>query len=326
MKFSKETQRLLHKLYQGKEHVSLSISVLNDGKMESFHFDEKKKRTDERLIYPVGSIGKVFTASLFAREMAAGKISLEYTIDQMISGLPDKYYPDMKRLLTHHSGYGGIPFGFMESLFKFAVMNTENGILHINPFRGYPEEADMLQILCEKKLKDQEYKFEYSNFAYGVLGYILGKINDTDYFGVMEDYIKELGLKETSLNNSSMTGYDKKGNACKPWQWERGDIIAPAGALLSSMEDLLCFAKINMEENYLSICHEKHAEGEAAFDQGLGWRLKKDSSISYHVGNAGAFSCILAMDRNKKVAVAIGMNYAMVDEIENVAFCMLEEM
>ncbi len=65
-----------------------------------------------------------------------------------------------------------------------------------------------------------------------------------------------------------------------------------------------------------------HQKGEKSFDQGLAWRLKKDSDISYHVGSAGAFSCILAMDRKKKTAAAIGLNYALVD-IEQAAFSLL---
>ena len=55
-------------------------------------------------------------------------------------------------------------------------MNKPDGMLHLNPFRGTVDEEKMLEILRTKKLEDKEYKFEYSNFAFGVLGYILGKL------------------------------------------------------------------------------------------------------------------------------------------------------
>lgn len=327
MQYSTKTQQLIQDLYNNRDHVELTIGTLKNGKTETVHFNALKQEVPKQLIYPVGSIGKAFTASLLAKRVAEGKISLSDSIDQYIDGLPKRYYPNILRMATHHSGYGGAPFSTLESLIRFAGMNKPNGLLHVNPFRGTIDEKRMKEILCKKKLEDKEYKFEYSNLAYGTLGYILGKLSNTDYFTVMEEYIQELGLKDTSLKNSNFVGYDKKGNPCQPWKWERSDIIAPAGALLSSMEDLLQFAQIHYEGNnpYLMLCHKKYADGEKTFDQGLAWRLKKNSSISYHVGNAGSFSCILAMDLEKKTAVAIGLNYALVD-IEELAFQILEEL
>lgn len=325
MKLSSATRKAILELYKDRPHLELSIGLLENGQTEAVHFNENKRGSRDYMIYPVGSICKPFTASLLAKLISEDKISLSDPLDAYIPGLPEKYYPSIRQLATHHSGYGTAPYTFFQMLEKMRNMNNEDGILHINPFRGYPEEADMLQILSEKKLKEQDYRFSYCNFAYGVLGYIIGNIERCDYFTAMEKYVKSLGLQDTSLNNSPLIGYDKNGNPCKAWQWERTDIIAPAGAMLSSMEDLLRFAKINMDgdHSYLDICHQKHATGQKGFDQGLAWRLKKKSNISYHVGNAGAFSCILAMDREKKIAVAIGMNYAMVD-IEDLAFEILK--
>ncbi len=328
MIFSEKTKTLIKDLYHGRDHLELTIGLLrSNGHIKTVHYDAHKKRSPEKLIYPVGSIGKPFTASLLAKEIAQGRISLEDSLDAYIPYLEEQYYPTILRLATHHSGYGSAPYSLPEMLIKLALMNTSKGILHVNPFRGHPDQAAMIDILTDTKLKDQDYKFEYSNFAYGVIGYILGLLDHSDYFTVMEAYVRELGLTDTSLQNSQMTGYDKKGNPCQPWQWEPTDIIAPAGALLSSMEDLLKFARLNMDGShpYLSMCHEKLAEGEETFDQGLAWRVKKDSDISYHVGNAGAFSCILAMDRKSHQAVAIGLNYALVD-IEEVAFSILEDL
>lgn len=311
-------------LYQGRTHARCTIGILENGKIETVCFNPKKEITDRKLIYPVGSINKIFTASLLAKQMSEGKIDLHDSLSDYIPGLPERYYPDLQRLLTHHSGYGGAPFSLGEMLIKLALMNTKNGILHVNPFRGYPDEAAMIEIIKKMKLKDKSYKFEYSNLAYGILGYIAGKVDQSDFFTAMEKYFKELGLKNTSLKNSNFIGFDKKGNPCKAWQWERTDIIAPAGAMLSSAKDMLKFAEMNMDGSlpYLDIMFEKYAEGEKTFDQGLAWRLKKDSDICYHVGNAGAFSCILAMDRKKKKAAFIGLNYAMV-EIEELAFALL---
>ena len=326
MNISDKTQQLLDSLLQGRPHAELTVGVLKEGQIETIHYNAKKQISPSKLIYPVGSIGKPFTASLLAKRISEGKISLDDPINKFIPGLPEMYYPSIRRMATHHSGYGTAPYSFADMLVKLATMNRPKGILHINPFRGYPDEAKMMEILKTKKLKDQEYKFSYCNFAYGVLGFILGKTEGSDYFDAMTAYVRELGLEDTSLKNSDFPCYDKKGNLCRPWQWERTDIIAPAGALLSSMEDLLKFAQMNLDGShpYLAMCHQKYAEGEKTFDQGLAWRIKKGTSISYHVGNAGGFSCILAIDFASHTAAAIGLNYAMV-EIEEAAFSLLND-
>ena len=318
----------LDQLFKGKQHLLLCIGTLRDGVIRTARFDEKQNPQDGQVIYPVGSIAKSFTASLLAKEIADGRISLQDHLDRYVEGLPEGYYPTILRLATHHSGYGGAPYTTLQTLGFLARMNKPDGLLHINPFRGYPDENKMIEILKAKRLEDKDYKFEYSNLAFGVLGYILGKLQEGDYYSAMTDYIRnDLQLTDTSLENSDMTGYDKKENPCKPWQWERSDIIAPAGALLASMEDLLRFAQMNMDGSrpYMEMCHRAHAGGEKDFDQGLAWRLKKGTAISYHVGNAGAFSCMLALDRQKKTAVAVGMNYALA-EIEKPTFAMLDKL
>ena len=325
MNFIEKSKNIADILYQNRHHVHLTIGMLEDGKIDTIHFNENKEITNEKYIYPVGSIGKPFTASVLAKHLVDHEISLDDHLDKYIPNLTPGYYPTIKRLLTHHSGYGGIPFSLPVTLWKLLRMNSPNGLLHINPFRGTLDEKVMFDILNQKKLKDQDYKFEYSNFGFGILGYIVSKLEGKNYFNVMEDYFKELGLKDTSMQNLHWTGYDKKENPCKPWQWENTDIIAPAGAMVSSVEDLLAFAKYNMDGTlpYVDILHQKYAEGEKTFDQGLAWRIKKDSNISFHVGSAGAFSAILAMDRTSHKAVVIALNYALVDGIEDLAFSML---
>ena len=68
-----------------------------------------------------------------------------------------------------------------ETLIRLANMNKPDGLLHVNPFRGTLDENDMRKLIAETKLKDKEYKFEYSNLAYGILGYILGILGKKNY-------------------------------------------------------------------------------------------------------------------------------------------------
>lgn len=83
----------------------------------------------------------------------------------------------------------------------------------------------------------------------------------------------------------------------------KNNLMAPAGALSSTAEDLLKFAAINIdnEQVYLSIAHKKYANGTKEHDMGLLWWLnKKNNNIITHTGGTGCFSSFLAVDKAKK--------------------------
>ena len=309
---------VIRKLYPKTSHMEMTLGILRDGETQILHLDPEQNESAETLTYPVGSICKTFTASLLAKYVREGKADLNAPISEYINGLPKQYYPSLRRLAVHSSGYGGKPFGTLETLIRFANMNKPDGLLHVNPFRGTLDEAAMRKLIAETKLKDKEYKFAYSNLGYGILGYILGVIGENNYWDLMNDYIQnDLGLQETMIGNVDITGYDRKGNPCSTWQWEKSDIIMAAGALNSTAADMLKYAAIQMDDSrpYLDLCHQVQGEGEKGFRSGLAWRLT-DDGISWHTGSAGAFSAWLGLSRRNRTAVFIGTNYALLD-VEN---------
>lgn len=318
MEIREAAEPIIRHLYPKTSHMEFTLGILQNGETQIIHLDPKQQESDEVLTYPVGSICKTFTASLLAKYVWEGKADLDAPLSDYISGLPEQYYPSLRRLAVHASGYGGKPFGTLETLIRFANMNKPDGLLHVNPFRGTIDETVMRRLIAETKLKDKEYKFAYSNLGYGILGYILSVIGGENYWDLMNDYAQnDLGLKETMIGNLELTGYDKKGNPCSCWQWEKSDVIMAAGALNSTAADMLKYAAIQMdgERPYLDLCHQVHGEGEKNFKSGLAWRLT-DDGISWHTGSAGAFSAWLGLSRRNQTAVFIGTNYALLD-VEN---------
>ena len=318
MEIRTAAEPVIRSLYPKRSHMELTLGILQNGEIQVIHFDPEQNESDEVLIYPVGSICKTFTASLLAKYISEGKADLNTPLSTYISGLPEQYYPSLRRLAVHSSGYGGKPFSMLETLIRLATMNKPDGLLHVNPFRGTLDENVMRKLIAETKLKDKEYKFEYSNLGYGILGYILGIIGQNNYWDLMNDYAQnDLGLKDTMIGNVTLTGYDKKENPCSCWKWEKSDVIMAAGALNSTAADMLKYASIQMDGSrpYLDLCHQVHGVGEKDFRSGLAWRLT-DDGISWHTGSAGAFSAWLGLSRRNKTAVFIGTNYGLVD-VEN---------
>ena len=63
-------------------------------------------------------------------------------------------------------------------------------------------------------------------------------------------------------------------------------------------------------------------ETEGSLDP-LAWRLEKDSPISWHTGSAGAFSAWLGLNRETKTAVAVAVNYGLVNA-EQIGFAVIK--
>ena len=88
--------------------------------------------------------------------------------------------------------------------------------------------------------------------------------------------------------------------------------MSSAGAISSTVDDLLKYAKINIDEEkpYLSLCHKKHGNGNKKYDMGFGWwLLKKNNHVILHGGGTGCFSSFLGIDKEKKVASVVLANY-----------------
>ena len=319
----------IDKLYHNRHHVELTIGIRKKNETEILHFGPDRQIAEgEPLIYPVGSICKPFTASLAAKLVSEGKLDLDAPINAYIPDLPEQYYPSLRKLATHTSGYTPQPYNLITTIPFFVLMNHEGGLFHKNPFRGYPNEEQMLEIIRNTHLKDKPYKFVYSNIGMSIFGYIIGKVSGKGFWDAMEEYITEdLGLKHTFLGNTDMTGYDKKENPCRCWQWEKEDIIAPAGALNATIEDLLDFASIQLNGSrpYLNMCHEYQAPCDKQSDSGLAWRLDKTMPISWHTGAAGPYHAWLGINRETGVSVAVGINYGLVN-VEEIGFGILRNL
>ena len=325
MQFTAAAKQEIDKLYNGRKHVELTIGILKDGRKEMLHWNPERKETPDRPVYPVGSICKPFTASLLAKFVSEGRLDLSAPIDRYIPGLPPRYYPSLEKLATHTSGFTTQPYTLLTTLPFLIKMNREGGLFHTNPFRGKLDDEGMLEIVRKTVLKDKPYPFVYSNIGMSILGYIVGLADGAGFWDGLSRYIREeLGLENTFLGNVDLPGYDKKDRPCRCWQWDRSDAIAPAGALNSTADDLLDFAAKNLDGSlpYLAMCHEVHGPCEKNADSGLAWRLEKDRPISWHTGSAGAFSAWLGLDRQNKTAVAVAVNYGLVNA-EQIGFSII---
>jgi len=316
-KLSSELSALIEKECRGRKHLKLTIGTLVDGEKAIRVFGETGEIPNEDYTYEIGSITKTFTASLLGKYIHEGKMSLDDSISKYVDGLDEKtYYPTLKRLATHTAGYGFLPATIWDGVSSF-VKPMFTGVrwdgklpdgLNINEDR-------MKKLLTENKKEDKDYPWAYSNFGIGLVSYAIGVTSGQGYFDAMDDYlINEFGMKNSytgTRSDTNLHGFSKKNKDIGNWSFGNS-MIAGAGDISSTADDLLTYARIQMNEElpYLKLCHEKQASVSKMTDMGLGWILLKNKNhVMMHTGGTGCFNTFLVIDKQQKIAYVMMANY-----------------
>ncbi|MGG0731549.1 serine hydrolase domain-containing protein [Bacillus paramycoides] len=332
---SNETLRLMKKTCKGKEHIKLTVGyVIDNHSVINVYNETGEIDSSKKYHYEIGSITKTFTTSLLAKYIFDNKMSIHDSIQTYIEELKeDEYYPTLLRLATHSSGYSeSLPFNKRE--YAKLILDLITGGRDFNENNPLNMYFDKMKTLIEKnKVREMEYSCKYSNFGISLIGYGLGIVSGKGYWDTMNDFLHdELGLFDTVLgtSNHNLHGYNRKNNDCGNWKWNKENLISPAGAISSTADDLLKYAKINMyeEKPYVSLCHKKHGTGTKKYDMGLGWMLaKENNNVILHGGGTGCFSSFLGIDKEKKVASVVLANYQLGGNAdENIGISLLESL
>lgn len=297
---------MLHFTAEDNKDAVITVGIIQNGKMTyDVYGDNGILLSPKEYSYEIGSITKTFTAALLCKAIEEGRISLDDTIDMYLD-LPNKdYYPTIRRLVTHTSGYKSYYFE------KPMISNSLHGR---NDFNGISEEM-LIQKIGKINLDNSDYSFLYSNFGIATLGAILERIYDEDYTTLMNDYI----LKDLGLTNTRIT--DGSGDLENYWEWSESDAYMPTGALLSDITDMMQYVQIQMGKDlkYLSIAHNTLAEVNATTGTyekmgiridavGTGWMIDNENNIIWHNGGTGNYNSYIGFDKERQIGVVILSN------------------
>ncbi len=289
------------------EDAFISVGIIKDGETTyRIYGNNASILPNEEYIYEIGSITKTFTACLISKAVDEGKIDLDDHIDKYIDLPEKKYYPTLKKLVTHTSGYKGYYFDLQ------MATNSIHG--QKNDFYGIKNDQ-VINKLAKTELNNEDYKFQYSNFGMAVLGNVLSSIYESDYTSLMNDYIaNELKLENTSVS-------DGTGNLKGYWNWESNDAYIPAGALTSNISDMLKYIELQISEDipYISHTHEtlayingttkQYEKMDIRMDQaGMGWMIDQKNNIIWHNGATSNFNSYVAFDKDNKIGVVVLSN------------------
>lgn len=295
--------------------AGLSIGVFKDGQISTYNYGEttkgNKKLPDANTLFEIGSISKTFTSTILAYYVNEGKVKLT---DPITKYLPDSVKTNtalnditLVMLSNHTSGLSRMPD-------NMAIKPGDE----LNPYKTYDKTLLFGYLkTCKLNSKPGE-QYAYSNLAVGLLGTILTQVGGKTYDQLVADIIcKPLGMKSTaqhllpSLQARFATVYNADGNPTPPWDF---DALAPCGSLHSSVNDLMIYAKANMNpaNNKLGkafeLTHQLTFTKDAQL--GLAWHIIKVDGVDYIFHNGGTFgsSTFLAFNKAKNLIVIVLSN------------------
>ena len=293
-------------------NTQLSIALIQNGKTKYYGIikvnDSIKTAENQKNIFEIGSITKVFTSTVLALLVVNEKINLT---DEINSYYPFAFKDNIKinfeSLANHTSGLPRLP----ENL------DLSN---KINPYKNYGKTE--IDEYLKNLLKLENKTYSYSNLGAGLLAYTLGLSQKTNFQKLLQNKIfdkykmKNSFTSSRNLGNSLIKGLNTKGEIVTNWDF---DVLFGAGGILSTTEDLAIFAnaQFNPKNKELELTRRTTFDIKENTKIGLGWHKLESTNgenLVWHNGGTGGYSSSMVMKVEEKKAVIILSNVSDIND------------
>ena len=267
---------------------------------------------DGNSVFEIGSITKVFTATVLAQLVQEGKVKLDDPVQRYLPStvtLPTRNGKaiTLGSLSAQNSGLPRMPT-------NFAPANPAN------PYADYGA-AQMYEFLSGYQLpRDPGALFEYSNLGVGLLGHALSLATGQSYEELQRARVwTPLGMEHTAITLTPWMkahlalGHDVQGGLAANWDL---DVLAGAGAIRSTTNDMLTFADANLHpergprQRAMAFAQQRRAAAGPSVGIGLNWIIQPagTDTIVWHNGGTGGYRTYLGMLPSRKTAVVVMTN------------------
>ncbi|MGV1004329.1 MAG: serine hydrolase domain-containing protein [Candidatus Nanopelagicales bacterium] len=240
---------------------------------------------DAELRWEIGSITKIFTATLLARLAEQGVVSLSDPVSRWLPvGIPVE--PEvgaitLEQLSSHLSGLPRLPPGmYFRALGRHAMDDPYAKI----------DETHLLGAMTRTHLRrfPGKPRMSYSNFGVGLLGYLLGRATATGYqAALISEVVEPLGLVATDFSDRDLKQGYAKGAPVAPWHMAEfagaGGLRAPAVDLLTLVEALRD-GGTPLDGALAETIEARQRPTKFGPGVGLGWMLMRNGEVILHNG------------------------------------------
>ena len=293
----------LFSLLDEKQQTMGTILILKEGNSiysNSIGYSsiEKNIKAGSNTRYRIGSVTKVFTATLLFQLLDEGKISLETPLAHYFPQIPNAEKISIANLLNHSSGL-------------FNITNSKA----FNPYEAKSHNQMLASIAEFEPVFEPGTRAEYSNTNYILLGYILEQVEGDSYAAILKKRItNKLNLKGTYYGGRIKTENKEAQSYYFKESWELSqatDLSLPhgAGAVVSTSKDMATFIyalfnkQLISEKSFAKMISQKNNTG---FGISL---INENGKILYgHNGAIDGFSSLLIYEPEDKLAIAFAAN------------------
>jgi serine-type D-Ala-D-Ala carboxypeptidase/endopeptidase len=311
----KRTDQLVQPYLDNGVFVGMSIGVSDRGQQQTFGYG-RLSRDDPRVpdgdtIYEFGSASKVLTGLLLADAVVQGRVRLDQPAGELLPAgvkMPGhgKRAITLQDLSTHMSGLPRLPD-------NLKLTNLSN------PYADYKVDNLYSFLNGYKLTRSPGEKSEYSNLGQGLLGHLLALQAKSTYGQLLSDRIAtplKMSSTRIKLDERSRAqlapGHTGDGRPTASWDLP---VLAGAGAIRSTVNDLLRFADANLSapkdklgdaiELAWTIHQQPLPTGGSAM--GLGWHVTPDGT-HWHNGQTGGYHSMILINRETRTSVVLLTN------------------
>lgn len=305
--------------------IGITVALVDENGVR-YVASNAENKTASQAVYEIGSVTKVFTATLLAEMVRRGEVQLSDPVQ--------KYLPatvkvpafagksiTLEHLATQTSGLPRLPENFNPANWQ-------------NPYADYTTEK-LYEFLSNYALKRAPgEKYEYSNLGMGLLGHALSlrlKMSLEDAY--KKRILEPLGMKNTmmtltpELQRRLVSGFDSLGKPTANWDLS---VLSGAGGLRSTPEDAASFVQANLGlkksnlTEVFALAHEPRAPaGSPEMRIGLAWHIlsRGGNEIVWHNGGTGGYRSFVGFDKKRKKSVVILANQSL--DLDDIGFYLL---
>ena len=266
---------------------------------------ESSKKADTNTKYRIGSISKMFTASLIFKAIEEDKLKLSDPLSNFYPEIESANEITIKELLGHRSG----------------IFNFTNSPSYLEYNTTSKTKKELIQIIKDvpNVFKPNE-KTEYSNSNFVLLTFILEDVFKKSYTQLVKEKITEpLGLKSTYVGGNIQLENNESNSYRFAETWtvqDETDMSIPlgAGAIVSIPSDLNTFVIALFNGKVISTTS---LDQMTNIQDGLGLGIMQfpfNDKMGYgHGGGIDGFSSFLGYLKDDKIAVGLTSNGTIYD-------------
>ena len=322
---------LKNRIDVAKKGVGIVVGLVDEKGIRIISYGKPSLKSDQTVngdtVFEIGSVTKVFTATLLADMVERGEVSLN---DPISKYLPKSVKTPTRNgkeitlldLSTQTSGLPRLPG-------NFAPKDIQN------PYADYSVEQMYAFLSSYTLTRDIGSQYEYSNLGVGLLGHLLTLRAGKDYETLVRTRIcQPLKMDSTRVKLTPemqarlATGHNPALLPVPNWDLPT---LAGAGALRSTVNDMLKFVAANLGLNKspllaaMQMTHQSRHDTETPdLEIGLNWHILKkfDTVIVWHNGGTGGYHSFIGFDPKARKGVVVLSNST--NDIDDIGRHLLE--